>query len=117
MVAAMESQPPLLRIMGWFPPPVTPRYKVRQLLWAFVRVQLDDPKPAIYAVNPAGDGMLLFRTDTHEGAEVKLALVGRELDAIGLDAFCERYRIPLTFVEALEPPKQLKGLRRFRPMV
>jgi hypothetical protein len=103
--------------MGWFPPPVTSRYKVRQFLWALVRVNLDDPKPAIYAVNPAGYGLLLFRTDTTEEAEVKLDLVGRELDAIGLEPFCERYRIPMTFVESLEPPKQLKGLRRFRPMM
>lgn len=113
----MAPQPPLLRIMGWFPPPVTARYKLRQLLWAFVRVNLDEPKPAIYAVNPAGFGLLLFRAGTTEEADVKLDLVGRELDAIGLEAFCERYRIPLTFVESLEPPKQLKGLRQFRPLL
>ena len=32
-------------------------------------------------------------------------------------SFCERYRIPMTFVESLEPPDQFKGLRRFRPML
>src|SRR5215831_5008377 len=113
----MASNPPLLRIMGWFPPPVTARYRVRQVLWALVRVNLDEPKPAIYAVNPAGYGMLLFRAATREEADVNLDLVGRELEALGLESFCDRYRIPLTFVESLEPPDQLKGLRRFRPLL
>jgi hypothetical protein len=113
----MAPEPPLLRIMGWFPPPVTARYRLRQILWAFVRVNLDEPKPAIYAVNPAGYGMLLFRTSTPEEADVKLDLVGRELQGLGLESFCERYRIPLAFVESLDPPNQGKGLRSFRPLL
>jgi hypothetical protein len=103
--------------MAWFPPRPTARYRLKQVLWAFVRVDLDDPKPAIYAVNPAGYGLLLFRTATYEEADVQLDLVGRELHGMGLAAFCERYRIPMTFVESLEPSDQFKGLRRFRPML
>jgi hypothetical protein len=87
------------------------------VLWALLRVNLDDPKPAIYAVNPAGYGLLLFRTATREEADVQLDMVGRELDGVGLAAFCDRYRIPMTFVESLEPPDQFKRLRRFRPML
>ena len=90
---------------------------MKQVLWALAHVDVDNPKPAIYAVNPAGYGLLLFRTATREEAEVQLDIVGRELDGIGLTTFCERYRIPMTFVESLEPPDQFKGLRRFRPML
>ncbi len=114
---AMASRPPLLRIMAWYPPPVTARFKLRQLLWAFIRVDLEEPQPAIYAVNPAGYGMRLFQTRTTDEADTKLDLVGRELHGLGLEAFCERYRIPLTFVESLEPPNHLKGLRRFGPLL
>ena len=74
--------------MAWVPPPVTARHRLR-----------------------------LFQTDTTKGADVKLDLVGRELADLGLESFCERYRIPMTFVESLEPPDQFKGLRRFRRML
>jgi len=113
----VDQQRNLLRIMAWFPPRPTARYRLKQVLWGLARVDFDDPRPAIYAVNTAGYGLLLFRTATREEADVQLDTVGRELDGIGLAAFCERYRIPMTFVESLEPPDQFKGLRRFRPML
>jgi hypothetical protein len=116
MTSEMPSQP-LLRILAAYPPAPSPRYKLRQLLWGFFHVVLDDPKPAIYAVNPAGYGMLLFRTDTSAEADSKLESVGRELGDLGLEAWCERYHVPLSFVESLEPSKQVRGLRRFRPLL
>jgi hypothetical protein len=108
---------PLIRIYATFPPPPTWRDRVRQVAWGVIRINQSDPKPAIFAVNPAGYGKLLFTTPTEAEAKEKLERVGRELDKLGLEAWCERYRVPLSFVEALEPPASLTGLQRFRPLL
>jgi hypothetical protein len=108
---------PLIRVLATFPPPLSRRDKLRQLLWGVFRVVLADPKPAIFAVNAAGYGMLLFHAETTEEENSKLERVGAELDALGPEAWCERYRVPLSFVESLEPPKQKTGIRRFQPLL
>ena len=43
-----------------------------------------------------------------------LRAVGNELQELGLQAWCERYRVPLSFVEALDPPEGITGLQRFQ---
>jgi hypothetical protein len=111
------NEEPLLRIMAWYPPSPIRSYRLRQLLLGLVRVEYADPKPAIYAVNPAGYGMRLFSTETAEEADEKLERVGRELHEVGISAWCERYQVSLAFIESLKPPKSISGLRRFQPLL
>jgi hypothetical protein len=111
------AEEPLLRIFTAFPPAPTWRQRARQVLWGVLHVIQDDPKPAIFAVNPAGYGKLLFTTATVAEANEKGERVARELDELGLQAWCERYRVPLSFVEALGPPEGVTGLRRFQPLL
>jgi hypothetical protein len=82
-----------------------------------VHVEYSDPKPEIYAVNRAGYGLRLFSTQTAREADEKLERVGRELASLGIEAWCDRYGVPLTFIEALEPPESMTGLRRFQPLL
>lgn len=103
--------------MAWYPPRPNKRHHLRQLLWGLAHVQYQDPKPAIYAVNPAGYGMRLFSTESAAEADEKLQRVGSELGTLGLAAWCDQYGVPLAFIESLEPPASVTGLRRFQPLL
>jgi hypothetical protein len=108
---------PLIRIYAAIPPAPTWRRRVRQVLWALIHVDQGEQKPVILAVNPAGYARALFMTETVAEANEKLERVGNELEELGVQAWCERYRVPLTFVEALEPPEMVTGIRRFEPLL
>jgi hypothetical protein len=83
-----------------------------------VRVVQGDPKPTLYAVNPAGWGKRLFVASTCDEAYAKRDRLERELGILGMKEWCERYSVPLSFVEALNPPDDVRrGLRRFDPLL
>ena len=105
-----------IRIAGFVPPPATRREKVRQLAWALLHI-VHEQRPGVFVVNQAGWGKRLFTTTTEWETREKRDRVESELETLGVDEWCARYRVTDEFFQAAERPAAKRGLRRFRPML
>jgi len=83
-------------------------------LAAVIRVQLSEPRPAMFLINSAGVPHYLFGVATEAEAAAKLARLEDELDVMGVAAFLERYHVPGSFLEQLEPHRRRS---RLEPML
>ena len=109
------NEVPALRVALAVPPRPSRRYRVRQVLWAVMHVQLSEPKPGVFVVNRAGVPRLLFTAPTEAEADTKARAAGIELGSLGVEGFCDRYRVPLDFLDATEFPR--RRIPQLRPLL
>ena len=105
-----------LRILAWAPPEPGRREKLRQLVWGLLHI-VSEARPGVYAVNQAGWGKRLFTTSSYAEAQQKGHRVHAELQDLDFGTWCERYRVEPGFVDCVERPERVRGLRRFRPLL
>ena len=91
------------------------RFRVRQILWAFVRVQVSEPKPAVFVVNRSGVPRLLFVVPDELDVEAKARAVAVDLESLDIDSFCDRYRLPPGFLSVKELPR--RRVPELRPLL
>jgi hypothetical protein len=94
-----------LRVVYALPPPVSARLRIRQVLLAFIHVQFSEPQPAVFVLNRAGVPRRLFSVSDRRLVQKKARSVAAELESLGLPAFCGRYGVPRSFLEATEMPR------------
>jgi hypothetical protein len=105
---------PDLRVVFALPPQPSARFRVRQVLMAFVRIQVSEPEPGVFVLNRAGVPRRLFSVPNRHEVEARARSVADELHSLGTHAFCERHRVPHDFLEATELPR--KRLPRLHPL-
>jgi hypothetical protein len=106
---------PALRVALAVPPRASRRFRVRQVLWAVMHVQLSEPEPGVFVVNRAGVPRLLFSVKTEHEADARARSVAVELGSLGVERFCERYRVPLDFLDATDIPHH--RIPQLRPLL
>ena len=106
---------PELRVVFATTPRVSAKYRVRQLLWALLHVQLSEPKPGVFVLNRAGVPHRLFSVASNDEAEARARATAADLQALGVSAFCERYRVADGFLSAVESPR--KRLPQLHPLL
>ena len=105
-----------LRILAWAPPAPGRREKLRQFAWGLLHI-VSEARPGVYAVNRAGWGLRLFTTGSYPEAQEKGHRVHSELQNLDLGTWCEKYGIEPGFVDCVERPERVRGLRRFHPLL
>jgi hypothetical protein len=97
---------PDLRVVFATPPAVSARYRIRQVLWALLHVEMSEPKPGVFVLNRAGVPYRLFNVRDVAEAEAKARTADADLKSLGVLEFCARYRVADGFLDAVEIPRQ-----------
>ena len=106
---------PDLRVVFATPPGVSAKYRVRQVLWALLHVQLSEPRPGVFVLNRAGIPYRLFSVASNPEAEARARATAADLQALGVSAFCDRYHVAEGFLDAVEFPR--KRLPQLHPLL
>jgi hypothetical protein len=81
---------------------------------AIAHIQLSEPRPGVFVLNRAGVPRRLFSVPNRDEVEAKAESVANELESLGAEQFCNRYRIPQDFLDATELPR--KRLPQLHPL-
>jgi hypothetical protein len=111
----MNEDLPDLRVVFATPPRVSAKYRVRQVLWALLHVQMSEPKPGVFVLNRAGVPYRLFSVASNADAETRARATAADLQELGVSAFCERYHVADDFLNAVEIPR--KRLPQLHPLL
>jgi hypothetical protein len=104
-----------IRIAYRVPRSVPWQYRVRQVLWGMIRVQLREPRPQLFLINAHGVPRYLFDASTKDEAQSKFERLQSELATTDIETFLARYRVPLEFIDQTEWPKRMPG--RLEPLI
>jgi hypothetical protein len=97
---------PDLRVVYTVPRRPSWRFRIRQVLYALVRIQVSESKPSIYVLNRADVPRRLFTVPDCNDVQERAREVAADLELLGLIAFCDRYRVPSEFLDATEVPRR-----------
>jgi len=106
---------PDLRVVYATPPRVSAKFRVRQVLWALLHVQMSEPKPGVFVLNRAGVPYRLFSVTNNAEAEAKARATAADLQSLGVPVFCDGYHIAEGFLDAVTIPR--KRLPQLHPLL